>query len=148
MSLLAIQDVPPKDEAFFLRKQNKPVLKQLLEIIVKLGVPRQKVPKRKHSKPFSYRVSVCVSQSHKLVLNRFSVNLASGAHQLVFTQLWLKNGAVGISELTGRLHQCLHFSAGEPHLYLADKKATNHQLLLRCFKKWQTKNHEKQVWHK
>ncbi len=58
MSLVAIQDVPPKDEAFFLRKQNKPVLKQLLEIIVKLGVPRQKVPKRKHSKPVSYRVSV------------------------------------------------------------------------------------------
>lgn len=37
---LAIQDVPLKDEAFFLRKQDKPVLKQLLEIIVKLGVPR------------------------------------------------------------------------------------------------------------
>lgn len=33
--------------------------------------------------------------------------ILSGAHQLVFTQLWLKDGAVGISELDGRLHQCL-----------------------------------------
>lgn len=95
-------------------------------------------------------VRVCVLAEHRPFfklqktrkLARFQKNPEPGAHQLVFTQLWLKDGAVGISELDGRLHQCLsgqlrcvsrpsvfnlsqttpavlHFSAGEPHLYLA-----------------------------